>query len=217
MILETVNTFVVLIKGVIFGMVVSAPMGPIGVLCVQKTVNRGRRVGFMSGLGAATADSFYAVIAVFGLGFLQKFLIDNRHILQILGFAVLLVLGLRIFFTNPVVQFRKQAKKKYKGIFGDFISVFFLTFSNPLTIIFFGAGIAALGVFESERSVIVQLVIVLGVFLGAAVWWFLITGLVNMFRHKFRLKQLWLMNKISGSIIIVLTVLAAISLYLGLF
>ncbi len=216
MIAETVNAVVVLVKGVIIGVAVSAPMGPIGVLCVQKTVNKGRRVGFMSGLGAASADSVYAIIAAFGLGFLQKFFTDNQLILQVVGIIVLLFLGVKIFVTNPVRQFRRQARKKYSGIFEDFISVFFLTLSNPLTIVFFGASIAALGIFEHEHTVITQFIIVMGVFLGAALWWFSLTSIVNLFRHKFRLKQLWWMNKISGGIIILLTIVAAFSLCFGL-
>lgn len=215
MITETVNAVVVLVKGIAIGFAVSAPMGPIGVLCVQKTINKGRRIGFLSGLGAAAADSVYAIIAAFGLGYTQKFFTDNQFILQVVGVVVLLFMGFKIFFTNPVAQIRRQAKRKYSGIFEDFISVFFLTLSNPLTIIFFGASIAALGIFETEHTIVTQLVIVAGVFLGAAFWWFSITGIVNLFRHKFRLKQLWWMNKISGGIIIILTAMAAIGLYFG--
>ncbi len=215
MIAETVNAFVILVKGVAIGIAVSAPMGPIGVLCVQKTVNKGRKIGFLSGLGAAAADSVYAIIAAFGLGFMQKFFTDNQFVLQVVGVVVLMFLGLKIFFTNPVTQIRKQAKRKYPGIFEDFISVFFLTLSNPLTILFFGASIAALGIFDAEHTIISQLVIVAGVFIGAAIWWFSITSIVNLFRHKFRLKQLWWMNKISGGIIVVLTAIAAMGLYFG--
>lgn len=216
MIAETVNAFIVLVKGIAIGFAVSAPMGPIGVLCVQKTVNKGRRIGFLSGLGAAAADSVYAIIAAFGLGYTQKLFTEHQLILQIGGIIVLLFLGFKIFFTNPVTQIRKQATRKYSGVFEDFVSVFFLTLSNPLTIIFFGASIAALGIFETEHTLITQLLIVAGVFLGAAFWWFSITGIVNLFRHKFRLKQLWWMNKLSGGIIIFLTLLAAIGLYSGI-
>ncbi|MDD2563190.1 MAG: LysE family transporter [Salinivirgaceae bacterium] len=216
MIAETVNVFVVLVKGIVIGFAVSAPMGPIGVLCVQKTINKGRRIGFLSGLGAATADSVYAIIAAFGLGYTQRLFTEHQLVLQVGGVIVLLFLGFRIFFTNPVSQIRKQATRKYPGIFEDFVSVFFLTLSNPLTIIFFGASIAALGIFDADHTLIPQLAIVAGVFLGAALWWFIITGVVNLFRHKFRLKQLWWMNKLSGGIIILLTILAAIGLYSGL-
>ncbi|HPW66764.1 MAG TPA: LysE family transporter [Salinivirgaceae bacterium] len=215
MIAETVNAVVILVKGMLIGFAVSAPMGPIGVLCVQKTVNKGRFIGFMSGLGAASADSVYAIIAAFSLGFLQKFFTDNQFILQIVGICVLLFLGIKIFATNQTKQIRKRARKKQSGVFEDFISVFFLTLSNPLTIIFFGASIAALGIFEYEHTFLTQIIIVLGVFIGAALWWFLLTGFVNLFRHKFRLKQLWWMNKISGGIIIILTLIAAIGMYLS--
>ena len=215
MITETVNAVIILVKGILIGFAVSAPMGPIGVLCVQKTINKGRFVGFVSGLGAASADSVYAIIAVFSLGFLQKFFTDNQFILQIVGICVLLFLGIKIFTTNQTKQIRKRARKKHSGVLEDFISVFFLTLSNPLTIIFFGASIAALGIFEYKHTFLTQVIIVLGVFLGASFWWFLLTGFVNLFRHKFRLKQLWWMNKISGGIIIILILIAAVGMYLS--
>lgn len=220
MIAETVNTLAItleiLIKGIIIGIAVSAPMGPIGVLCIQKTINRGRRVGMISGLGAAAADSLYAVIAAFGLGYTQRFFTDNQTIMQAVGIIILLFLGCKMFFTSPVTQIRKRhTPKKVSGLFGDLVSVFFLTLSNPLTIIFFGASIAALDVFSDTHSLASQVLTVAGVFAGASIWWFSLTGIVNLFRHKFRLKQLWWINKISGAVIIVLTSIAAVGLTTG--
>lgn len=212
---ETINIAVIFIKCVIIGLAVSAPMGPIGVMCIQKTVNKGRFVGFVSGIGAAFADSLYAAIATFGLGFITHFLDENQTAMQIIGVVVLLFLGFKIFLTNPAKQIRQQARKKRSGIVEDFLSVFALTLSNPLTIIFFGASIAAMGVLEHENTFLTQLIAVAGVFSGAVAWWFLVTTVVSLFRNKFRLKQLWWTNKISGIIIIVLTITAAIGLITG--
>ncbi len=212
MILETFNFIVLVLKGALVGLAASAPLGPIGVLCVQKTISKGRTIGFLAGMGAAFADTVYAIIAAFGLGFFQKILTDNQSWIQIVGLVVLFFLGLNIFRSNPTRQIRLRNSQKYQGVFGDFISVFVLTLSNPLTVIFFGASIAAIGVYEERHPLYAQFFVVCGVFAGAVLWWFSLTGLVSLFRHKFRLKQLWWMNKISGGIIILLTIVAAITL-----
>ncbi len=212
MILETFNFIVLVLKGALVGLAASAPLGPIGVLCVQKTISKGRTIGFLAGMGAAFADTVYAIIAAFGLGFFQKILTDNQSWIQIVGLVVLFFLGLNIFRSNPTRQIRLRNSQKYQGVFGDFISVFVLTLSNPLTVIFFGASIAAIGVYEEGHPLYAQFFVVCGVFAGAVLWWFSLTGLVSLFRHKFRLKQLWWMNKISGGIIILLTIVAAITL-----
>jgi threonine/homoserine/homoserine lactone efflux protein len=134
------------LKGLLVGIIVSAPMGPIGVLCVQKTVNKGQLLGFFSGLGAATADTFYAILAVFGVTFLTNFLAKNQLFLQVVGITVLLILGFRMIFNNPIKQYRyNRASSKKTSAIKDYLSVFFLTISNPLTIIFFGAAFAMLG------------------------------------------------------------------------
>lgn len=211
---ETVAPILLFIRGIIIGLAVSVPMGPIGVLCVQKTINKGRKHGMISGFGAAFADTVFAVIAVFSLTMTKNFLIQYRVELQVLGVVILLILGLKIFFSNPVAQIRKRARSSRSGVFGDFLSVFFLTLSNPLTIIFFGATLAAVGSHASENYLLSQLILVGGISTGATAWWVSLTSFVNIFRHRFRLKQLWWINKISGSVIVVLTVIGAILLIL---
>jgi threonine/homoserine/homoserine lactone efflux protein len=106
-------------------------------VCVQKTVNKGRFLGFFSGLGAATADTLYAVLAAFGVTFITNFLTQNRMVFQIIGIAVLLFMGFRMLFNNPIKQYRYYRTSTNKpNAIADYISVFFLTISNPLTIIF---------------------------------------------------------------------------------
>lgn len=211
---ETVAPIILFIKGILIGLAVSVPMGPIGVLCVQKTINKGRVHGMISGFGAAFADTVFAVIAVFGLTVTKNFLIEYRIELQVLGVLILLILGFKIFFSNPVTQIRKRARSKRQGAFGDFLSVFFLTLSNPLTIIFFGATLAAVGAHDTESFFLSQLILVGGISAGASSWWIGLTSFVNVFRHRFRLKQLWWINKISGFVIISLTFIGAVLLIL---
>ncbi len=205
--------FEFLIKGIIIGFAASVPLGPIGILCIQKTINKGRLSGFVSGLGAAFSDTFYAVIAGFGLTFITNFIVERQLYLKIIAGIILFYLGFKIFFTDPIKQYADQSKKRGKGLFGDFISIFFLTVSNPLAVFFFGGAFAAFG-FVSEGSGFTSILfLTLGVFIGAALWWTILTTLVNLFRSRFKLRSLWWINKIAGIIVILFGVLAIISIF----
>lgn len=200
-----------LLKGILVGIIVSAPMGPIGVLCIQKTVNKGKFIGFFSGMGAATADTFYAILATFGVTYITDFLNKNQLMFQIVGIVVLLFLGFRMIFNNPIKQYRYyRSGTKKKNFFKDYVSVFFLTISNPLTIIFFGAAFTMLGLFNTSKNIAnSNYILVLGIFIGASSWWFFLTSLVDKFRKRFRLRNILVMNRVSGIIIVVLSFVAA--------
>lgn len=200
------------IDGVIIGFSASVPLGPIGVICIQKTINKGRWSGLVSGAGAAGADTFFAIIAGFGLTFITDFITEKQLYLRIAGSIILLILGLKMFLTNPAIQIRRQRFKK-KGLFSDFISVFFLTLSNPLTVLFFGAVFAGFGVVKEESDFLSVFFMVVGIFVGALAWWVILTTTVNHFRKKFRLKRLWWINKITGAIVILCGIAGGISLF----
>lgn len=203
-----------LLKGILVGILVSAPMGPIGVLCIQKTVNKGRFIGFFSGLGAATADTIYAILATFGVTYITDFLSQNQILFQIIGIAVLLFLGFRMIFNNPIKQYRYyRSGLKKRNFIKDYVSVFFLTISNPLTIIFFGAAFTMLGLFVGEQINNYNYFLVLGVFAGASAWWFLLTSLVDKFRKRFRLRNILVINRVSGIVIVVLSVVAVFKFF----
>ncbi|MBI9065823.1 MAG: LysE family transporter [Salinivirgaceae bacterium] len=202
------------LKGLLIGLIVSAPMGPIGVLCVQKTVNKGHAIGFLSGLGAATADALYAFLAAFGVTFITNFLSKNQTAFQIFGIAVLLFLGFKMIFNNPIKQYRyHRTSSKKKSALTDYISVFFLTISNPLTIIFFGAAFTMLGLLTHVEGDNNKYLLIAGVFSGASFWWFILTYFVNIFRKKFRLRSIFLLNRVSGVIIIILSIAAIIKFF----
>ena len=190
----------IIIQGILIGVLVSIPMGPIGVLCIQRTVHQGRTSGFISGLGAATADSFFAAIAGFGLTFITNFFRDQQFYLMLGGAFVLIFLGLKIFFTNTIAQVRKYRFKR-SNPFADFVSVFFLTLSNPITILFFGLVLTGIGILKDD--VVQMRLLVLGIFLGAILWWFLLSSLVDLFRKYFRLKLIFWLNKVAGILIVV--------------
>jgi len=193
-------TLLILLNGIIIGFSASVPLGPIGILCIQKTLNKGFLSGFIAGLGAAFADMFYAIIAGFGVTFIITFIEEQHFYIRILGGLILVILGYRIFSTNPAIQLRK--KKKNSSFIGDFFSVFALTLSNPMAFFFFGAAFAGFGVVKEESNFSDIAILIAGVFLGATIWWTILNTLVNVFRKKFRLKRLWWINKIAGSIVI---------------
>ena len=200
-----------LIKGFIIGVSASVSIGPIGVMIIQRTLNKGRLSGFISGMGAAIADTIYAIIAGFSLTFIISFL-EKEHILfQLFGGLVLLVLGTRIFYTNPALQLRRQRRKKSK-LYEDFFSIFLLTFTNPLAVFVFVAIFAGLGLLNEESGFIQTSSIVFGVFAGSSIWWFFLSSLLSRFKSRFRLKSLWWLNKVSGILIFAFGLFAAVDL-----
>lgn len=195
------------LDGVLIGLLATIPLGPIGVLCIQRTLSKGRWSGFISGLGAAASDSIYAIIASFSLSYVVNFIEKQMLWLQIFGVVLLLFLGFKIFYTNPAVELRRQ-RNKTSGYLQDFASTFFLTISNPLYVFLFIGFFAGFRIVEAKNHIVYQLLVVGGVFLGAALWWFLLSSIVNLFRSKINLRRLWWINKIAGGTIVVLVIIA---------
>jgi len=192
---------------------VSIPLGPIGVLIIQKTIHKGRLAGFISGLGAAVADMFYATVAAFGLGIVINFIKTQEFYLQLIGSIFLVYVGMRIFLTNPVKQIRGAKRSGKKGLLGDFLSIFFLTVSNPIAVFVFVAVFAGASIFGNNPTVRIELLLILGVLIGGCLWWYTLSTIINTFRRKFRLKQLFWINKISGIVIAVLGFLAFLACF----
>ena len=200
---------ILLLKGIMIGLLASIPLGPIGVICIQRTINKGRLSGFISGLGAASADTIFAAIAGFSLTLIISFIEERKLVIEFIGGIIVILLGIKTFYTNPVSQLRRHKKKKNK-LFEDFLSVLLLTITNPFAIFLFVAMFAALNIVYDGQKLIISFVPLFGVLLGASLWWFTLSTLVNLFRKKFRLKQLWWINKIAGAVIFFLGVLAII-------
>jgi threonine/homoserine/homoserine lactone efflux protein len=199
-------------KGIIIGLMVSIPLGPIGVLCIQRTLNKGRKSGFVSGLGATAADTFFSLIVGFGISMIITFLKAHHIYFQIIGGAIVMYLGIHIFFTNPVRQLRHHRLSQNK-LSQDFLSVFFLTISNPMAIFFFIAMFAGVNLATGPMNIFLVGLIVAGVFVGSSTWWFVLTTFVNIFRHRFRLKSIWWMNKVAGVVIFFLGMAAILSVW----
>ncbi len=197
------------IQGILIGFLVSIPLGPIGVLVIQRTVNKSRIAGLLSGMGAALSDTLYAIIAGFSLTFVIDFIHVNEILFQSIGALIVLGLGINIFFKNPVSDLRRN-KLRGNTHFQDIISSFLITFSNPLTVFVFLAVFTSSGVANSLEKPFYAFFVILGVFTGAFIWWFSLSGIVSLFRHKINLRVLWWINKTAGVLIVLFVLTTAL-------
>ncbi len=190
---------------------VSAPLGPMGVLCIQRTINKGMLSGVISGLGAIAADIIYASVAGFGITFIVNFLDANQLIIRSLGGVVLIIFGIAVFRSNPVKQIRRQRTRK-TSYFSDFMSSFLVTVTNPITVVVFGLAFASVGLNKNPSAQSVTFML-FAVFCGALVWWVGLSSFVNIFRKRIRLRNLWWINKISGVIVSIFGIAVFISIF----
>jgi threonine/homoserine/homoserine lactone efflux protein len=201
-----------LAKGILIGFVASIPLGPVGVICVQRTLTRSRRSGFVSGVGAATADTLFATFAAFFLAVVLAFVQRHLDLLKVVGGIVVIIVGVSIFLKNPVVQIRRNRAGK-GSLWSDYLSVFGITLANPALILMFMALFATFGIGggipHNEGAGLIG-----GVFLGAALWWFILTFWISLLRKRFRPRHLLYLNRISGALIVLLGAFAIISLVL---
>lgn len=186
-------------RGILIGFSIAAPVGPIGVLCIRRTLTNGRAAGLVSGLGAATADAFYGCVAGFGLTLISNFLVRQQWWLGLIGGLFLCYLGGKTLLSKPAEQ---AAKAKGTGLLGAYASTFFLTVTNPVTILAFAAIFAGLGLAKTNGNYGAAAILVLGVFLGSALWWLLLSGGVSLLRERFTTAGLQWVNRISGVIIL---------------
>jgi len=189
----------VFFKGLIIGFAVAAPVGPIGVLCIRRSLAEGREMGLATGLGAAAADAFYGGIAAFGLTAISNLLVGQRFWLGLLGGLFLCYLGIRTFTSEAAAG---TAETRNNGsLLAAFVSTFFLTITNPTTILSFVAVFAAFGLAASP-TYLSAATLVLGVFFGSAAWWLLLSTGVALFRSAMGPDWIRTINRLSGIVII---------------
>ena len=191
----------------IIGVVVSAPMGPVGILCVQRTLNKDRWCGFVTGLGAALSDIIYALMTGFGMSFIMD-TIESPTVafwIKVVGSVLLFLFGLFTFKSNPNERVKPVSHNK-GTLFHNFISGFLVTISNPLIIFLFIAMYGQM-TFILPDSPLLQIIGYLFVIVGAVGWWFLLTWLIDKVRNKFNVRGIWLINRIIGSVVMLVSVL----------
>ena len=179
-------------------------------LVIHRTFLNGRRAGFISGLGAATADAVYGSIAAFGLTALSSLLVDNRTLLQLIGGFFLLYLGLRILFA-PSKAIQTESKAEPVNLLRAYASTFALTITNPMTILTFLSIFAGLGLAEAESNAVGSVVMVSGVFLGSALWWLTLSFGVSVSRQWMNERMMQWINRASGLVIVGFALLILLS------
>ncbi|PFA63198.1 lysine transporter LysE [Bacillus sp. AFS015802] len=197
------------LKSLMIGVAIAAPVGPVGILCIQRTLTYGRRTGFFSGLGAAAADALFGLIAVMGLTMVSGFLLDHQFWIQLWGGVFLLLLGWKTFASPPAVMGMGEADtiSSMKG----FVSVFLLTLTNPMTILAF---IAIFGVFRvaGSEDYVTVLTVVSGVFSGSALWWWGLAFVAGWIGSRVGSSPLRMINRAAGIILTIFSVLFLIDL-----
>ncbi|HUW19478.1 MAG TPA: LysE family transporter [Sedimentisphaerales bacterium] len=185
-------------KGIVVGFLVATPLGPIAVLCIQRTLNEGKIHGMVSGLGAATADALYGLIAAFGLTFVSNFLVKEQLWLRVGGGILLCYMGGRIFLSRPV---QRAASGNGASYTNNYISTFLLTLANPGTFIAFAAMFAGFGLVQANGHYASAGLLVAGVFVGSEIWWLILSSVAATFLQRLGYGKLSWLNKIAGIVI----------------
>ena len=212
-----IDILALILKGVLIGIIASAPMGPVGVLCIQRTLNKGRWYGFVTGIGAAVSDIIYALLSGLGMSFVMDLITNptNKFWLQIIGSIILLVFGICCFRANPTHKMHRSGNKK-GSLLHNGITAFFVTFSNPL-IIFLFIGTFAQFAFVVPNHPIEMTLGYMSIVVGALLWWFGLTWLIDKIREKFDTNGILIINKVIGSLVIFFSLLMLIGTTFNLY
>ena len=192
--------FALFLKGLIIGFAIAAPVGPIGVLCIQRSLHNGFKIGLMTGIGAALADGSYGLIAGFGLTALSSFLVAQQFWIRLIGGLFLLYLGIKLFLTPPQ---ERSTGSNDRSLWHAFSTTYLLTITNPATILSFIAIFASLGLKTTSTDYLHAIILVIGITSGSAIWWLLLSGGVAFILHH-RLSPAIMrgINRFSGIIIL---------------
>lgn len=189
-----------LLKGVLVGIIIAVPAGPVGVLCIRRTIFHGRLAGFVSGLGASTADAVFGMIAGFGLTVVSDLLLGYQDWLRLGGAGFLFYIGISAFAADPLRGARSQ--RDPEGLLADYASTFVLTITNPITILAFLAIFAAIGFSGAEATLARAAILVLGVWFGSLLWWAALAFGAGIVRLSFGRGHLVWINRASGGILV---------------
>ena len=191
-------------NGMLIGILASIPVGALAVLSVQRTMSMGLISGFVIGLGAAVADIIHGTVAAFGVSIISDFLKKYDIVFGLIGSFFLLVIGYRIFSTDAIKEFKKNNEFSKRKLVNDFLSSLVIAISNPVNIIGFGAFFASFGVANQATTTLQIILLLFGVFMGAILWWFGLSFVINIFRSKIKLRNIFWINKIMGAFVFIL-------------
>jgi len=198
---------ILFLKALLIGFAIAAPVGPIGVLCIQRSLHNGFKIGLMTGLGAALADGTYSMIAGFGLTAISSILVKHQFWIGVIGGLFLIYLGLKLIFTSPKDTSNKNNSDK--SSWHAFLTTFLLTLTNPMTILSFIAVFAGIGLGSTHTGYTNAILLVSGITLGSACWWLLLSsGIAYLLRHRLNSNMLRIINWVSGGIILIFGLIA---------
>ena len=205
-------------KGILIGLVASAPMGPVGVLCIQRTLNKGRWYGFLTGIGACVSDIIYALITGFGMSFVMDFVGNehNRFVLQLSGSVVLLLFGIYGYRSNPTKNMHQSNKNQKGTLAHNGITAFLVTLSNPLIIFLFIFLFAQFAFVVNDRPFEMTIGYI-SIIIGAMLWWFGLTWLIDKVRGKFDNYGIVLINRVVGCIVVIFSVIMLLGTVFNLY
>jgi threonine/homoserine/homoserine lactone efflux protein len=190
--------FSLFIQGIIIGLTLAVPVGPISLVCIHRTVANGRLHGIVSGLGVATADSLYAAVAFLGLTAVSGLIMGHQTLFRLLAGIALILVGIQVFRSIPAAVSEGDGQEPYLQ---DFLSLFAIAAANPLTIIFFITILPGFGIVAQGTTLIAAVPFVAGVFLGSVLWWLILCGSLGSFRSRLGIGSLWQINRVSGILI----------------
>lgn len=201
----------IMIAGILIGVFISAPMGPIGMLVIQRTLNKGRMAAFFTGVGASLSDLIYCLLTGLGLSFVTDFIESNKNILQIIGSLMLILYAIYLFKANPSRALNKPRNEQSNTFWRDFVTGFFFTFSNPLILFFIISLFARFNFMDTEHRFYHYILGYLSITVGAVGWWFLITYFVNKVRAHFNVRSMWLINRVLAVLLLGMALVGFIS------
>lgn len=204
------SLFYMIWRGIAIGILISAPMGPVGILCIQRTLDKGRRTGFYTGVGAAISDLFYCLLTGFGLSFIEEFIERNQNVIQLVGSAVLIGFGVYLFKKNPATKLKKpvdHAIDPKKNILAGFL----FTFSNPLILFLIIGLFARFNFLMPEIRFYHYIVGFIAIFAGAIAWWWFVTFAIDKVRAHFNLRSMYLINRVIGVIILLFALVGTVT------
>lgn len=203
-----VSSKMIFLKGIIIGMLVCLPVGPLGLLAIQRTISKGRKIGFLSGVGAATSDLIYSFIAILGISFVGEFLNKNRYLIDELTGILFLIVGINILVSGIEKGKVKEATKE--ELMHPFFIHFLLGLSNPMTFIIFFTIFTKMGIDVNGGGVLKHIVFIISIFTGACITWFITTNIIERTKRKFKYESFIFMDKLIGSTIVLCGVFSVV-------
>lgn len=206
---------IIFLKGMVLGMGVSAPPGPNAMLMINRTLRKGHFSGFMTGMGVATADTIFAIIAGLGFSFIITFVNEESFYIKLITGVLVAAIGVKLFLSNPVADIRGRVRETLVSTPAqDYFSVFMLALTNPFSIFIFIALFPGMNINFNGAGILVPLLIIMGIFTGASAWWFIFSWIVNRYSRSMRLRNIVTLTRVSAAVVITIGLIVLVTLFL---